>query len=74
MNAYDKIILSDGTVLEDEDGEELTFDLNSRLETDVSQLDVSTPGRYPITFSVKDYAGNETTLEIIVEVVVPEDY
>lgn len=74
VNAYDKIISSDGTVLEDEDGEELTFDLNSRLETDVSQLDVSTPGRYPITFSVKDYAGNETTLEIIVEVVVPEDY
>ncbi len=69
VNAYDKIVLSDGTVLEDS-----TFDLNSRLETDVSQLDVSYPGFYPVTFSVKDYAGNEATLEIEVEVVVPENY
>lgn len=74
VNAYDKIVLSDGTVLTGESGEELTFDLNSRLEADVSQLDVSTPGIYPITFGVKDYAGNEATLEITVEVVVPEDY
>lgn len=72
VKAYDKIVLADGTVLTDASGAELTFDLNSRLETDLSQLDVSYPGIYPVVFSVIDYAGNEAVLEIEVEVVVPE--
>lgn len=74
VKAYDKIVLVDGTVLKDASGAEQVFDLNSRLQIDLSQLDVSTPGVYPVVFSVTDLAGNETTLEIEVEVVVPEDF
>ena len=74
VKAYDRIVLTDGTVLKDASGAELVFDLNSRLQTDLSQLDVSTPGIYLVVFSVTDYAGNETTLEIEAEVVVPEDF
>ena len=74
VQAYDTIILLDGSALTDEDGTELTFDLNSKLTTDLSQLDVSTPGLYPVEFEVQDYAGNGAMLEIWVEILVPEGY
>ena len=45
------------------------LDLKANVTADVSQLDTSTPDEYPVTLTVKDYAGNEASVEITVSVV-----
>ena len=46
------------------------LDLKANVVADVSVLDTSMPDFYPVTLSVTDYAGNTTSVEITVEVVV----
>jgi hypothetical protein len=46
------------------------LDLKALVVADVSVLDTSMPDLYPVTLSVTDYAGNTTTVDIEVEVVV----
>ena len=46
------------------------LDLKGLVVADVSVLDTSMPASYPVTLSVTDYAGNTTSVEITVEVVV----
>ena len=46
------------------------LDLKANITVDDSALDTSMPDVYPVTLTVKDYAGNETSVEIEVEVVV----
>lgn len=69
VKAYDRIYDSYPV---DDGGNEIVFDLNSRLEVDLSYVDVSTPGEYTAIFKVKDYAGNETTFELTIKIVIPE--
>ncbi len=45
------------------------LDLKNTVTADVSQLDTSTPGEYPVVLRVMDYAGNITNVEITVSVV-----
>ena len=45
------------------------LDLKANVTADVSQLDTSTPDEYPVALTVKDYAGNEASVEITVSVV-----
>ena len=46
------------------------LDLKANITVDDSALDTSMPDVYPVTLTVKDYAGIETSVEIEVEVVV----
>ena len=46
------------------------LDLKAKVVADVSVLDTSMPDLYPVTLTVTDYAGNTTSVEITVEVVV----
>ena len=46
------------------------LDLTANITADVSVLDTSMPDVYPVTLTVTDYAGNTTSVEIEVEVVV----
>ncbi len=46
------------------------LDLKANVVADVSVLDTSMPDLYPVTLTVTDYAGNVTSVEIEVEVVV----
>ncbi|MDI6617311.1 MAG: hypothetical protein QME45_01380 [Clostridiales bacterium] len=48
----------------DKDG----FDLKAYVTADISQLDVTTAGKYDVVLTVKDYVGNKTDLKISVEV------
>lgn len=43
-------------------------DIKSFVSADVSWLDVTVPGKYPLTIYVEDFAGNRTEVEIEVEV------
>ena len=45
------------------------LDLKKVVTADVSQLDTSSPGEYPVVLTVMDYAGNITNVEITVSVV-----
>lgn len=45
------------------------FDLKGRIKADISSLDVTTAGKYPVTLTVTDYAGNKASLTIKVKVV-----
>ena len=44
------------------------LDLKTALFADLTELDTSTPGEYPVVISVQDYAGNEASVEITVAV------
>jgi len=48
----------------DKDG----FDLKSNITADIGDLDVTTAGKYDVTLTVKDYAGNQANLKIAVTV------
>ena len=48
------------------------LDLTSAITADLSQLDTYTPGDYPVTLTVTDYAGNTASVEITVTVVFAE--
>ena len=45
------------------------LDIKANVTADLTQLDTSTPGEYPVTLTVKDFAGNEASVEITVSVV-----
>ncbi len=45
------------------------LDIKGNVKADLSELDTSTPGEYPVTLTVEDYAGNTTSVEITVSVV-----
>ena len=45
------------------------LDIKANVSADLTQLDTTTPGEYPVVLSVKDYAGNEASVEITVNVV-----
>ncbi|MBQ6255655.1 MAG: hypothetical protein IJJ60_03615, partial [Clostridia bacterium] len=45
------------------------LDLKDLVLADLTQIDTTTPGEYPVTLKVADYAGNETSVEIAVSVV-----
>ncbi len=45
------------------------IDIKGKLTADVSQLDATTPGEYPVTLTVVDYVGNTATADITVKVV-----
>jgi hypothetical protein len=49
----------------DANGVNLNFNY---VRGDISRLDVSTPGTYPVTLTISDFAGNETLVEIQVTV------
>lgn len=44
------------------------LDISSSITADLSELDTTTPGTYPVVITVKDFAGNEgsITLEVVV--------
>lgn len=65
IKAVDRMALADGTFV----GEE-TFDLNSRLQANINQVDVTTPGEYTATFTLTDYAGNTSTLSVKIKITV----
>ena len=44
------------------------MDLKNWVAADLTQLDTSTPGEYPVILSVTDFAGNVATVEITVTV------
>ena len=44
------------------------LDLKNFVVADISELDTSTPGEYPVTLSVRDFAGNETSVVFSVTV------
>ena len=44
------------------------MDLKNWVTADLTQLDTSTPGEYPVILSVTDFAGNVATVEISVTV------
>ena len=48
------------------------IDIKSNIQADLSSIDVNTPGEYDVTLIVTDYAGNETSETIKVEVVAAE--
>lgn len=48
------------------------LDLKANVKADISQLDTFTPGEYPVTLTVTDYAGNTASVEITVTVAVAE--
>ncbi len=43
-------------------------DAAPKLEVDSSQVDLSTPGTYPLVYTARDMTGNETRLEVTVTV------
>ncbi len=45
------------------------LDVSANITADIAQLDTTTPGEYPVTLTVKDYVGNEATVDITVKVV-----
>lgn len=45
------------------------LDLKDKVTADLSNLDTFTPGTYPVTLTVTDYAGNTASVEIEVTVV-----
>jgi len=49
----------------DKDG----FDIKFNVKADISQLDTTTPGKYPVEITVTDFVGNEAkaTIEVTVE-------
>jgi hypothetical protein len=49
----------------DKDG----IDIKASITADLSQLDTTTAGTYPVVITCRDYAGNELSMEIEVEVV-----
>lgn len=48
------------------------LDVKGTLKADLSNLDTFTPGDYPVTLTVTDYAGNTAEVEITVTVAVAE--
>ncbi len=48
----------------DKDG----FDLKSNITADIGELDITTVGKYDVTLTVKDFAGNQADLKITVSV------
>lgn len=48
------------------------LDLTGAITADISQLDTSTAGEYPVTLTVTDYAGNTASAEITVSVAAAE--
>jgi len=44
------------------------LDVSGNITADLSDLDTTTPGEYDVSLTVEDYAGNETTVTIKVEV------
>lgn len=61
---------SEYLVANDTLGGAMDYDISDRITvTDYNDLDNTTAGSYTITLSVSDYAGNETTLDITVNVV-----
>lgn len=48
------------------------LDLKGKITADISTLDTSTPGDYSVEITVTDYAGNETTETITVNVAAAE--
>jgi len=73
VNVYDKIVDADGNVLKDNEGKDLTFDLAGRLQANIESVDVTTPGQYTVVLTVIDYAGNETSFDLTIEIVLPEE-
>ena len=45
------------------------LDIKGKISADLTQLDTTTPGEYPVTLTLEDYAGNKTSVEITVSVV-----
>ncbi|MGN1097881.1 MAG: hypothetical protein ACI4SS_03175, partial [Clostridia bacterium] len=44
------------------------IDLKTHVTADVTQLDVTIPGKYPVTIYVKDFVGNKTEIPVVLEV------
>lgn len=44
------------------------IDLKSYVSADVTMLDVTVPGKYPVTIYVEDFVGNRTEIPIVLEV------
>ncbi len=44
------------------------IDLKTFVSADVSELDVTVPGKYPVTIYVEDFAGNKTSVDVELEV------
>lgn len=66
-----------GTAVSYRSGIEVRDDKDSapELEVDSSQVDLSTPGTYPLVYTARDMTGNETRMEVTVTVVEkPETY
>ena len=49
------------------------IDVKSNVTADLSDLDTTTPGEYDLPLTVKDFAGNETTVTIKVQVKAGEE-
>ena len=45
------------------------LDIKDAVTADLTQLDTTTPGEYPVTLKVEDYVGNAATVEITVSVI-----
>ena len=66
INMGDTIAYKSGITVTD------NLDTNVQLDIDNTAVDVKTPGTYPVTYTAKDAAGNETTASISVIVKEPE--
>lgn len=66
INMGDTIAYKSGVTVTD------NLDTNVQLDIDNTAVDVKTPGTYPVTYTAKDAAGNETTASISVIVKEPE--
>lgn len=56
-----------------ETAEDVTgIDLKSYVSADVTMLDVTTPGTYPVTIYVEDFVGNRTEIPVTLEIKKPE--
>lgn len=66
INMGDTIAYKSGVTVTD------NLDTNVLLDIDNTAVDVKTPGTYPVTYTARDAAGNETTASISVIVKEPE--
>ena len=48
------------------------IDIKNRVSADVSDLDVTTEGEYPVTIYVEDFVGNRTEIPVTLQVKKPE--
>ena len=48
------------------------IDIKNRVSADVSELDVTTEGDYPVTIYVEDFVGNRTEIPVTLQVKKPE--